>query len=72
MTDLQLFAQIEAWRGKGYQPELISGSEGWMVRLDTERYRPPMQEDRTSLRFCTSFYPTPQAAIEAALKVVQP
>jgi len=72
MIDLQLFAQLEAWREKGYQPELLGAKDGWVVRLDTEKFSHPTMDIRCSLRMSTEICDTPQAAIEAALKVVQP
>jgi hypothetical protein len=66
------FRQLQAWRERGYNPELLSSELGWFVRFDTERCSYPTQELRTSLRFATGLFGTPQAAIEAALQVVQP
>lgn len=64
--------QLQAWREKGYKPELIGDRDGWMLTLNTERYEAPTQEQRMSLRFTTGVHPTPEAAIEAALGMIQP
>ena len=71
-----LFAQLEAWRAKGYYPQLWGMVGGWCLILDMTRSGlrdigdPGSQE--MLLRFTTGIHATPQEAIEAALKVIQP
>lgn len=70
-----LFAQLEAWRGRGYDPQLWAKPNGWTLLLDMTQWGQREINERSNtmlLRFVTEVCPTPQAAIEAALKVIQP
>ncbi len=75
MSEDRLFAQLEIWRSKGYNPQLWGMVDGWGLILDMTRNGmrdiSPSTHEMT-LRFVTELCPTPQAAIEAALKVIQP
>jgi len=73
--DSVLWQQLDAWRAKGYDPQLWGKPNGWILILDMTRWgmrdiRPEGTE--MILRFATEEVATPQAAIEAALKVIQP
>ena len=72
----RLFAQLQTWSEKGFNPLLHHGKDGWQLALDNQKWEySDHVNDRTPklvVRFCTDPQPTPQAAIEAALKVVQP
>ncbi len=75
MSEDRLFAQLELWRAKGYNPQLWGMVDGWGLVLDMTRsgmrdISPNTHE--MSLRFVTELCHTPQAAIDAALKVIQP
>ena len=70
-----LFAQLDAWRASGYDPQLWGTPRGWVLILDTTKWGERQISERNNdmlLRFNTEVCATPQAAIEAALKVVQP
>lgn len=72
---LDLFAQLEAWRAKGYDPQLWGTPGGWTLVLDMTRWGQIDIGERNremTLRFNTAVHETPEAAIEAALKVIQP
>jgi hypothetical protein len=73
--DSGLFAQLEIWRAKGYDPQLWSAPGGWVLILDMTKWGMRDISERNNdmlLRFNTATCATPQAAIEAALEVVQP
>lgn len=76
MNDAHLFAQLETWRAKGYNPQLWGMSNGWGLILDMTRSGHRDIGDPGSiemlLRFTTGIHTTPQEAIEAAMKVIQP
>ena len=71
-----LFAQLENWRIKGYNPQLWGMREGWALLIDMTRSGMQNIGDPNSttmlLRFNTGIYATPQEAIKAALEVIQP
>lgn len=70
-----LFAQLQAWSAKGYDPQLWGKPNGWTLVLDMTRWGSFEVGERNNgmiLRFNTELCPTPQAAIEAALKVIRP
>ena len=70
-----LFVQLEAWRARGYDPQLWGTPRGWTIVLDMTRWGLQEINERNNnmlLRFNTEVCATPQAAIEAALKVIQP
>lgn len=67
--------QLQAWRERGYCPQLHGTSEGWVLALDTTKWGQMEIGERArseALRFCTAPCETPEAAVEAALKVIQP
>lgn len=75
IAEPQLFAQLEAWRAKGYDPQMWSTPGGWVLILDMTKWgqRDINEHSREMLlRFVTAPAPTPQVAIEAALQVIQP
>ncbi len=70
-----LFSQLEAWREKGYDPQLWGTPQGWILLLDMTKWGAMDISERNHkmlLRFNTEVCPTPQGAIEAALRVIQP
>lgn len=70
-----LFRQLEAWRAKGYLPQLHSTPDGWVLVLDMTKWGMDDVGERQRdmrLRFNTAVCETPEEAIEAALRVVQP
>jgi hypothetical protein len=70
-----LFAQLQAWREKGFDPQLWGNPGGWTLVLDMTHWGVRDINERNTtmlLRFNTELCATPQAAIEAALQVVQP
>lgn len=70
-----LFKQLENWRVKGYDPQLWSAPDGWVLILDMTKWGQNQISERNHdmlLRFNTAPALTPQGAIEAALKVIQP
>jgi hypothetical protein len=70
-----LFSQLQAWREKGFDPQLWGKPDGWILVLDMTQWGGRDVGERNTqmlLRFNTEVCPTPQAAIEAALRVVQP
>ena len=75
MSDAALFAQLENWRTKKYDPQLHSTPNGWVLLLDMTKWGMRNINEQSHdmlLRFLTAPCLTPQAAIEAALKVIQP
>lgn len=73
---IDLFNQLETWREKGYNPQLWGMHNGWGLVLDMTHsglrdIRDPNSNEML-LRFISGVCSTPQAAIEAALKVIQP
>jgi hypothetical protein len=72
---LSLFQQLEAWRQKDYDPQLHGTPDGWVLVLDMTKWGQRDIGERNSkmlLRFNTEPCDSPEAAIEAALQVVQP
>ena len=68
---LGLFRQLQVWRERGFTPQLYGGRDGWMLTLGVMGNW-PMDPATQHLRFATARHPTPEDAIEAALKVIQP
>lgn len=72
---IDLFNQLETWRANGYNPQLWGMNNGWGLVLDMTRsgmrdINP--NEQGMLLRFGSGVHATPQEAIEATLKVIQP
>lgn len=70
-----LWGQLAAWRTKGYAPQLWGTPDGWVLILDMTRWGQQEIDERARsmcLRFNTGPCETPEAAVEAALKVIQP
>lgn len=71
---LELFAQLETWREKGYHPQLWGTPSGWGLVLDMTHWGQREIGERNRdmvLRFNTAVCESPEAAIEAALQVIQ-
>ena len=71
----RLFSQLEAWRARGHDPQLYGTPDGWVLVLDTTKRGMYDVGERTSkmlLRFNTATCESPEEAIEAALRVIQP
>ncbi len=62
--------QLQAWRERGYKPQLYSNEDGWSLKLDNTNYT--MDDEYPALRFITNVYPSIETAVEAALQVIQP
>lgn len=75
MSSADLFAQLEAWRTKGYDPQLWGTPDGWVLILDMTKWgQIDINERRRAmtLRFNSDVCATPDAAIESALRTIQP
>lgn len=75
MTDSALFAQLQRWRAKGFDPQLWGTPDGWVVILDMTKWGMDESSPRKHtmlLRFNSNKCDTPEAAIEDTLKVIQP
>lgn len=66
--------QLQVWREKGYQPQLYSSTDGWVLRLDNVNFAyGDFEQCRASaLRYKTEVCPSIEAAVDAALEVIQP
>lgn len=67
--------QLQAWRERGYAPQLHSAPDGWVLILDTTKWGQMEVNERArseTIRYCTAPCETPEVAVEAALKVVRP
>lgn len=67
--------QLQAWRERGLAPQLHSAPDGWVIILDTTKWGQIEIDERArseTIRYCTVPCETPEAAVEAALKVIQP
>lgn len=66
---------LEAWRAKGLAPQLHSAPDGWVLIFDTTKWGQVEVSEYAraeTIRYCTAPCETPEAAVEAALKMVQP
>ena len=71
----RLFSQLEAWRARGYDPQLYGTPDGWVLVLDTtKRGTREIGPHNTTplLRLNTEVCESPEEAIKAAQRVVQP
>ena len=67
--------QLQAWREKGYTPQLHGTPDGWVLTLGAMDWAMERIDERAGaqrLRFSTAPRPTPEDAIEAALEVIRP
>lgn len=75
MTPSALFAHLQSWREKGYAPQLWGTPDGWVLVLDMTQWGQRdigARQREMILRFNSNTCDTPEAAIEDALKVIQP
>lgn len=68
------FQQLEAWKARGYDPQLLGSPGGWTLILDQTRWGQleiNERNDKSVLRFGSGLHPTPIAAIQAAQEVIK-